>query len=118
MTAARLVRASFRLKDCVVPKVKGKKLRAAKLAIVDHGCRVGRVQHAFSDRVKKGQVMRQKPKPHKRASTVPRSAWSSVGARSTSDEQGALQWIDQRAAETRMVERRSPRSSVDRAVVS
>jgi hypothetical protein len=66
MTTARSVQASFRLKACVVPKVKGKTLRVAKLKIKEHGCRVGKVRYTFSARVKKRRVMFQHPKPHKR----------------------------------------------------
>jgi hypothetical protein len=66
MTAARSVQASFRLKACVVPRVKGKSLKVAKRQIKDHGCRVGRVRHAFSARVKRGHVMFERPKPHAR----------------------------------------------------
>jgi hypothetical protein len=65
MTAAHSVTASF-LKDCTVPKLKGKRLKAAKRAIRAHDCSVGRIKRAFSMRVKKGRVISQKPKPHKR----------------------------------------------------
>ncbi len=64
MTTAQSVTASF-VKDCVVPKLKGKRLKAAKRAIKTHECRVGRIRHAFSTKVKKGRVISQKPKPHK-----------------------------------------------------
>jgi hypothetical protein len=62
MTAARSVRASF-LKDCVVPRLKGKSLRAAERTIRTHGCRVGKIKRAFSAHVKKGHVISQRPKP-------------------------------------------------------
>jgi hypothetical protein len=65
MTAARSVQASF-LRNCLVPKVKGKRLKAAKRALERHDCRVGKIKHAFSAKVKKGHVISQKPKPHKR----------------------------------------------------
>jgi hypothetical protein len=65
MTAARSVKASF-LKDCVVPKLKGKSLRAAKRALKAHDCAAGRIKRAFSDTVSKGRVMSQSPKPRKR----------------------------------------------------
>src|SRR6266511_2660510 len=48
---------------CIVPKVKGKKLRAAKSAIKRGHCAVGKVTKAFSSRVRKGRVISQKPKP-------------------------------------------------------
>jgi beta-lactam-binding protein with PASTA domain len=62
MTAAVSVKASF-LKDCVVPRIKGKGLKAAETAIKAHGCLVGKIQHAFSRTTKKGHVISQKPKP-------------------------------------------------------
>jgi hypothetical protein len=51
---------------CVVPKVKGKTLSAAKRAIKAHACSVGRITHATSRTVKKGHVISQKPKPGSR----------------------------------------------------
>jgi hypothetical protein len=49
-------------KQCVVPKVKGKTLRAAKRAIKSHHCAVGKVRRAASRKVKKGHVISQKPR--------------------------------------------------------
>src|SRR5262249_56149000 len=43
--------------QCVVPKVKGKTLTAAKRAIRKAGCSVGKVTKAFSGKVKKGRVI-------------------------------------------------------------
>ena len=60
MLGARAVRASF-VRDCVVPKVKGKTLRVAKRRIKKHQCRVGKIRRRFSARVKKGHVISQKP---------------------------------------------------------
>jgi hypothetical protein len=65
MTAAHSVTASF-VKDCVVPKLERKGLKAAKRAIKAHDCSVGRIRRAFSTKVKKGRVISQKPKPHRR----------------------------------------------------
>lgn len=48
---------------CVVPKVKGKKLRPARRAITQAHCSVGRVRRAFSSKVKEGRVISQKPHP-------------------------------------------------------
>jgi uncharacterized delta-60 repeat protein len=62
MSAARSVTATFKVL-CVVPKVKGKKLRAAKRAIRHAHCSVGKVTRVFSARVKKGRVISSKPKP-------------------------------------------------------
>jgi hypothetical protein len=50
---------------CVVPKVKGAKLKAAKGKIRAADCSVGKIKHAFSKTVKKGRVISQKPKPNK-----------------------------------------------------
>jgi hypothetical protein len=47
---------------CVVPKLKGKTLKAAKRALRTHFCSLGKVKHAFSTRVRKGRVISQKPK--------------------------------------------------------
>ena len=65
VTGARSVRASFR-KICLVPNVEGKRLRVAERRIKAHGCRVGTIERVFSAKVKKGHVIAQKPKPHKR----------------------------------------------------
>jgi hypothetical protein len=58
------VKARFTARKCVVPKVEGKSLRAAKRAVKAHFCSVGKVGHAFSRKVKKGHVIAQKPRPH------------------------------------------------------
>jgi hypothetical protein len=65
MSANRSVAATFKVL-CVVPKVKGKRLRAAKRAIRKAHCSVGKVTTAFSERVKKGRVISQKPKAGKK----------------------------------------------------
>ncbi len=49
--------------QCIVPKVKGKTLQAAKKAIKQAHCSVGTVTRAFSATVKKGRVSAQKPRP-------------------------------------------------------
>jgi uncharacterized delta-60 repeat protein len=51
---------------CVVPKVKGKTLGAAKRAIRKASCSVDKVTKAFSAKVKKGRVIAQTPRPGKR----------------------------------------------------
>jgi hypothetical protein len=66
MTAARSVLASFRFKACVVPRLRGKTLKAARRTIRSRGCHVGHVRHAFSTSVKRGHVISQRPKPHRR----------------------------------------------------
>jgi hypothetical protein len=59
--AATSVTARFTGKRCVVPRVKGKTLSAAKRALKAHACSAGKITHAFSSRVKKGRVISQKP---------------------------------------------------------
>ena len=68
MSAAKTVTATFSKASpaCVVPKVTGKSLSAAKRAIKTHACTVGRIKHATSRKVKKGHVISQQPKPGKR----------------------------------------------------
>jgi uncharacterized delta-60 repeat protein len=51
---------------CVVPSVKGKTLAAARRAIGNAHCSVGKVTKAFSSKVKKGRVISQKPGPGKK----------------------------------------------------
>jgi hypothetical protein len=51
---------------CVVPKLKGKTLKAAKRALRTHSCSLGKVKRAFSARVKKGRVISQRPTPGRR----------------------------------------------------
>lgn len=50
---------------CKVPKVKGKKVRAARKAIKKANCKVGKVKKVFSSKVKKGRVVSQRPKAGK-----------------------------------------------------
>lgn len=59
---ARSVTAKFALKNCVVPRVTGKTLAAAKRALKARSCRAGKVRHVASGR-KKGRVVAQKPRP-------------------------------------------------------
>jgi chitinase len=48
---------------CRVPKVVGKPLAAARLAIVKRHCRAGRVGHAYSRKHKRGTVISQSRRP-------------------------------------------------------
>ena len=57
--------AAKTFKGCTVPKLKGKKLAAAKTAITNAGCTVGKVTKARSAKVKKGRVISSKPKAGK-----------------------------------------------------
>ena len=50
---------------CTVPKLKGKRLAAARRAIKAHDCSVGKVERALSTTITKGRVISQKPKPHR-----------------------------------------------------
>jgi hypothetical protein len=59
------IKAKFALKPCVVPDVVGKSLRAAKFALKRAYCSVGKISYASSSR-KKGKVVSQQPRPHKR----------------------------------------------------
>lgn len=68
MTAATSVTAKFTKIVCVVPKVKGKKLAAAKRAITAAHCSVGTVKKKKSTTGQKGKVVSQKPKPGKHLS--------------------------------------------------
>jgi PASTA domain len=54
------------LSKCVVPKLEGKTLRAAKIAIRTHNCTLGKITHATSRTIKKGHVISQRPKPGRR----------------------------------------------------
>ena len=58
------VTATFSLlpKPCVVPKLRGKTVKAAKRAIRAHDCTVGKVKHAASRKMKKGHVISQRPR--------------------------------------------------------
>jgi PASTA domain len=50
------------VRRCVVPKLRGKTLRAAHAAIRRGSCRIGRVQRRFSSTVKAGRVVAQRPR--------------------------------------------------------
>jgi len=50
---------------CVVPRLKGKKVKAARKALTKAHCGVGKVKRSFSGKVKKGRVIKQGPKPGK-----------------------------------------------------
>jgi beta-lactam-binding protein with PASTA domain len=51
---------------CIVPNVKGKRLKPAKKAIKLAHCSVGKVTKAFSATVKRGHVIAQKPRAGKK----------------------------------------------------
>src|SRR5262249_53317251 len=68
MSQARSVNATFTLKSsapvCIVPKLKGKTLKAARGALTKAHCQAGKVTKKFST-VKKGRVISQRPKAGK-----------------------------------------------------
>jgi hypothetical protein len=49
--------------ECVVPALKGKKLKAAKRAVRSSGCDVGMILHRRSGRIASGRVIGQRPRP-------------------------------------------------------
>jgi hypothetical protein len=51
---------------CVVPRVVGRRLAAARVAIARAHCRTGAVRRSYSRRVRRGFVMRQAPRPRTR----------------------------------------------------
>jgi hypothetical protein len=53
-------------RPCLVPNVVGKTLRNAGRAISHANCRLGRVEQAYSQRVKRGRVIAQSPRPGRR----------------------------------------------------
>lgn len=69
MSQARSVTAKFTRAPCVVPKLKKKRLDAAKRALIDAHCKPGKITRAYSKVVAKGLVISQNPKPgtHARA---------------------------------------------------
>ncbi len=67
MSQAREASAVFARKlACVVPKLRGKTLTAAKKAIRTARCSVGKIEHSTSRTVKRDHVISQKPKPKSR----------------------------------------------------
>lgn len=56
---------TFAYKGCKVPKLKGKKLKAAKKKIRKAGCRLGKVKKLDGATAKTGKVTKQAPKPGK-----------------------------------------------------
>ena len=65
MSAVESVTATFD-EACVVPEATDHALQDAERAVKAGNCRVGKITRVFSQKVKKGYVISQKPKPHKR----------------------------------------------------
>jgi hypothetical protein len=69
LSADAIVTATFTIppkppaQQCSVPKVKGKTLGAAKSALRNAHCSLGKVTKAYSAKVKKGRVISQRPAP-------------------------------------------------------
>jgi PASTA domain-containing protein len=59
----RVIRDSFG--RCKVPKLKGKKLKAAKKTVRKRNCRLGKVKRRASKKVPKGEVISQRPRAGK-----------------------------------------------------
>jgi len=55
----------FYYEGCVVPKLKGKKLRAAKKAIGRADCKLGKIARRTGQPKQRGKVIKQQPKPGK-----------------------------------------------------
>jgi hypothetical protein len=55
----------FNYEACVVPKLKGNKLKAAKTRLRNAGCRIGKVKKLKGATAKTGLVTKQNPKPNK-----------------------------------------------------
>jgi len=58
--------AKFTYKACVVPKLKGKKLKAAKKSLRKAGCKLGKVKLTNGVSNQTGKVVKQSPKPKKK----------------------------------------------------
>jgi len=56
---------TFKTPACIVPKLKGKKVKAAKKALKKAGCKAGKVKKSFSGKVDKGRVIKGRTKPGK-----------------------------------------------------
>lgn len=57
--------ATFKTPACIVPKLRGKKAKAARKALKKANCKAGKVKRAFSGKVNKGRVIKQRAKPGK-----------------------------------------------------
>ncbi len=57
--------ARFDYQACVVPKLKGNKLKAAKTRLRNAGCKIGKVKKLAGAKPKTGKVTKQNPKPRK-----------------------------------------------------
>lgn len=60
VSATFTVKRSARVASCVVPRLHGKTVTAAKRALRAHFCSLGKIKHAFS-RMRKGRVFSEKP---------------------------------------------------------
>jgi hypothetical protein len=63
MSQARSVAVKFTKLECIVPRLRGKKLKAAEHALTKAHCKLGRITRKYSKEVRRGRVISQKPKP-------------------------------------------------------
>lgn len=57
--------ATFKTPACIVPKLKGKKVKAARKALRRANCKPGKVKRSFSGKFDKGRVIKGRAKPGK-----------------------------------------------------
>lgn len=57
--------AAFNYEGCLVPKLKGKRLKASKKALRKRDCKIGKVKKLEGATAKTGEVVKQNPKPGK-----------------------------------------------------
>jgi PASTA domain-containing protein len=76
--------ATFKTPACIVPKLRNKKVKAAKKALRKAGCKPGKVKKSFSGKVKKGHVIKGRAKPGK---VLP--AGAKIGLKVSKGEKGA-----------------------------
>jgi uncharacterized delta-60 repeat protein len=60
------------IRFCVVPSVRGQRLAAARARLVRANCRLGKVERAYSRRVRDGRVISQRPRPGSRRAELAR----------------------------------------------
>jgi beta-lactam-binding protein with PASTA domain len=60
------------IRFCVVPRVRGKTLAAARSSLTKALCKVGTVERRFSANIKRGRVISQRPAPRARLAELAR----------------------------------------------
>jgi serine/threonine-protein kinase len=61
VTISRTVRVRYLPGPCVVPTLQGRRLAAARLALLMHGCGVGAIRLRYSRSVARGRVIGSRP---------------------------------------------------------